>query len=464
MLRKLIPIGILIFLAGICIPFVSDWQAGQWQTAFGLGAVGIAFLVAILLYQKNPALLLLIILPAMIFGQIYSLKIRDWFYEISLSEILIILLTIFVLVDQVISQKGKRIKFPLLVVFFLFYIGLACVSVGWGQSISRAIIAIRILGFHLLTLILSLNLIRTRKDFELALAALPLTGFLVSTQLIYHVYQMGGFLNAQPLAREAIITPVGKWVYVAAVIILTIPTTYALLLKSTNKWLRGLLALVIIFGLVATTLTLGKGEILAILIGLAYFLTKQKSQRRVGLIILALFLIIALIPLATYGQKFAERLLNTFQDPNTNFRLAELKVALGLFLQKPILGLGIGNLKLEYKNLLPWSVESESNNLILQIGLELGLLGLGIVFLIGLQIAKIFKRMRANIIREEDHFLYLGFATTLLVVILNAMVEVTLIGLHYGIVFWYITGLIIAYPYIQKNLLRQNPSPSRSQD
>ncbi len=441
--KKIIILSLLILFFGIFMPLFCYYQSGEWQALLLLLAILAGFLLSIFLYLKKPALILALILPTIIFGQVTTLRIRDWYYEITLGEILIILISVLFVLQILTRRKIREIKFPFLLVILILYLALAVLSLGWAHNLSRALIAIRALLFHLAILFLIINLVRTKKDLKIALYSLPLTGFLVSIQLISKVASLGGFNGNYTIAREWIITPVGRWVYIAAVIILTLPLTYALALNTKKIWLKIILSLQIVLGFTASALTLGKGEIIAALSGLSYFFTKQKIQKLLALVILIVILLLIAFPLASYSRKLLERIYNTASDPNTNFRITEGKVAFKLFFQKPILGYGVGNLKLEYKNLLPWSIESESNNFFLQIVLELGLIGLAILILIIRQIYRELKKMKALAKEQNDKILYLGFVSTMIIVLINALLEVTLVGLYYGIIFWYIVGLLL---------------------
>jgi len=59
------------------------------------------------------------------------------------------------------------------------------------------------------------------------------------------------------------------------------------------------------------------------------------------------------------------------------------------------------------------------------------------------EIALIFWSLKV-VIAKRDKILLLGFASTMVVAITNSMVEVTFVGLNYGLVFWYIIGLVVS--------------------
>lgn len=456
MVKKILLISALVLLFGILMPLLSNWESEEWWRLFLILGIILGLVILVLLYLKNPVLVLILIPPAIIFGQITTIRIQDWYYQISLAEILVIILTLFFILKTIAQKQFQQIKFPLLLGCFLLYIFLSILSSGWADNLSRAVIALRNLGFHALTLFLVVNLIKNKKDFKIALFSIPLTGFLVASELIFKVLSLGGFQGDHALAREEIITPVGKWVYIAAIIIMTLPFTYVLLLTTRNKWLKILLFAETILGGIATFLTLGKGEIFSLMAGFIYIFRKQRIKKLFAVLLICALLAVIVVPLAAYSDKFLDRLARILTDPNTRFRITEFRSAYQIFIDHPILGVGTGNLKLEYKNLLPWSVETESNNFFLQVFLELGIVGFATFMLVTRAIYLEIKKAQKVSLNPEEKMLYLGFVSTLIIVLLNSMVEATLIGLYYGMVFWYIIGLLTIYNQLinQKNAKR----------
>jgi len=454
MIKKILLISILIILTGILIPFLSNWGIEEWWRLLLILGIIIGLVILIFLYFKNPVFALILIPPSIVFGQIATIRIQDWYYQISLAEILILILTLFFVLHLIAKKQVLQIKFPLLLGCFLLYIFFSLLSLGWANNLSRAIIALRNLSFQFLTLFLVVNLIQNKRDFKIALFSIPATGFLVASELIFKVISLGGFSGGYTLARELIITPVGKWVYIAAIIIMTLPLTYILLLTNRNRWLKTFLFIETILGGIATFLTLGKGEIFSLAGGFIYIFKKQRIKKIFAILLTCTLLVIIFIPLAAYSDQFLSRLTGIFTDPNTRFRIVEFQSAYQIFIQHPILGVGTGNLKLEYKNLLPWSVETESNNFFLQVLLELGIIGFAVFLLLARAIYLEIRKAKMASINPEEKMLYVGFVSTLIIVLLNSMVEATLIGLYYGIVFWYIVGLLVIYNQVNSKKLR----------
>jgi len=455
-----------LLIALVFLVMLQDWRVGSFIV---LGALT-GLIMLWFLYKKWPWILVFIILPAIIVGPIATLTVRDYSYEISLAEILILAAMLIFIFDKL-GQTKLDIKLPRVLWALAGFIGLAIMSVLWADNFSRALIAIRVLVYHWLVLFLVINIIKTKKDWKRALWALPITAFLVALQLFYKVLELGGWSTIFIPDRTQLITPVGSWVFISAIIVLCLPLSWALLLSRSQK-LRGLalykddfftsgwvvkpaktpakkwlqypgLFLMIIFSALASFFTLGKGELLSLAAGLVYFFKKQRAKRWLTGVVAAAIVVLFLIFFSQYGSQFWQRISGTFSDHNTRFRIKEFKTGISVFAHQPFFGVGIGNLKLVYRAQLPWFVETESNNIIIQVLAELGVIGGLVLYFLVREIALIFWSLKV-VIAKRDKILLLGFASTMVVAITNSMVEVTFVGLNYGLVFWYIIGLVVS--------------------
>ena len=468
-------LALAIALVFLVLP--QDWRLASITILTVLSGL----IVLWFLYKKWPWLLVFIILPAIIVGPIATLTIRDYTYEISLAEILILASLLIFIFDKL-GQPKLDIKLPRVLWALAGFIGLAIMSVLWADNFSRALIAIRVLVYHWLVLFLVVNIIKTKKDWKRALWALPTTAFLVALQLFYKVLQLGGWSTIFIPDRTQLITPVGSWVFISAIIVLCLPLSGALLLSRSQK-LRGLaiykddfftsgwvikpsptlpspsrrgrvregavwlqypgLFLMIVFSALASLFTLGKGELLSLAAGLVYFFKKQRAKKWLTGVVAVAIVALFLIFFSQYGSQFWQRISGTFSDHNTRFRIEEFKTGISVFAHQPFFGVGIGNLKLVYRAQLPWFVETESNNIIVQILAELGAIGGLILYFLVREIVSVFRSLKV-VIARTDKILLLGFASTMVVAIANSMVEVTFVGLNYGIVFWYVIGLVVS--------------------
>lgn len=462
-----------VLLVLLSIPLVLFWpRQTNWQILIGL-AVVLGLIILFRLYKKWPFILIFIVLPAIVVGPIAVLTVRDYSYEISLAEILILAAYMIFFIDKL-GRKKMNLRIGQVGWAFLGFVFLSILSLLWADNLSRGLIAIRVFGYHFLVLFLVANIIKTKKDFYRALWALPVTAFLAAVQLFYKVLCLGGFNTVFIPDRTQIITPVGSWVFISAIIVLCIPLSCVLLVSQgfrrqqtvlqkynffsvgwlvktkklpVKKWQRyPILFFMIIFSVLTSIFTLGKGEILSLAAGLGYFFKKQKTQKWLVILIIALVLVLLVVFFAQFGSQFWQRILNTFSDHNTRFRIEEFKTGLRVFASHPLFGVGAGNLKLVYRQALPWFVETESNNIIIQILAELGIIGLIVAGFLVKSIIGVFKKPPLSLpLSKGERIIRLGFQSTMIVAVVNSLVEVTFIGLNYGIIFWYIVGLLVSW-------------------
>jgi O-antigen ligase len=93
----------------------------------------------------------------------------------------------------------------------------------------------------------------------------------------------------------------------------------------------------------------------------------------------------------------------------------------------------------------------EADNIVIQMLVENGIVG--IVFMLGFtfSIWRLLKRLRSLIKTERDYWLVIGLEATVIAAVIHGMLEVTFIGLFYGILFWLMMGIAVSY----KRMLEQ---------
>lgn len=442
-------IGIIIALIiGLAIPFLFSLNLQEIWNIIKIISVFVGVTAYFFIYKKYLWLALAIVPVSIIAGQIYTLKIKEFSYEISLAEIIIILCVLFFFLDKFI-KRDLKFKFSSTGFYFLLYILLMALSLLWVEYIPKAIIAIRVFLFHFAVFFIVINSIKGQKNIKKALWAVPFTGLLVGLQLLWKVYELGGFIAVPE--RTTIITRVGSWVFISAVLIITVPLSYTLAFLNKELWKKILLWGSSVFSAACSIFTLGKGEILSLFVGIIYLVRKLKQRRITTILTLVIIILLIIIPLTSFSTKFIERIKNFPQDPNVQFRIDEFKTGIILFINHPFLGVGAGNLKMFYKKELRYQIETESSNFILQILAEQGIAGFIIFILITKSIRHLFKKVGNRIKSPQEYFLLSGFKAMILIAFLNGMVEVTFVGLNYGILFWYMIGLLAAWGEIFTN-------------
>lgn len=406
--------------------------------------------------ERLLKILLFLAVPAMVLGQIVSIEIKNFKYEVSASEFLIVLATSLFIIYRIVKRDFK-FYLPIITLFFVFYLFLAAGSILWASDVSRTIIALRIGIYHLLILVLTLNLIKSKNDLKYLFYFFALAIILISAQLIYQVYHLGGFLTQFILERTSIITPVGPWVTVSAIIVLLIPLVYVLGLNNVlkNKTLSIILFAIVLLAAIASTLTLGKSELIALAAGILFFhyqyfksssfnFFSQYRQyfAKILVIIILLFLSASFI-LAPFMQGFSDRFKQTFNDQNTKFRAREYQLTLSAVEENFFTGVGAGNLKVYFRNNGLCQCYTEASNYLTHFFGELGIIGFLLFVGGGLSIARSLKSFKN--LAEKDNLILLGIKTSLVIFLINGFFEATIVGLNYGIVFWVIIGALLAF-------------------
>jgi len=437
---------IIILLAGcffllLLSAFLTSFFSIELSTVLWIFLVVAVIFVIAYTYELLPWPVLIPL--TLTVGYIGGIRVREFVYEYTLFEAVIVLVFFGWLLQLIMAKKKPEIN-TLAWLFFSFII-FSIISLAWARNLSRAVIAIRILIYHFAVLLLIFNSVQPKKFFKYFLGVLPLAGLLVSWQLIGKVYDITKFQFV--INREAIVTIVGAGVYVGAIIILTAILSYALFATTKNFYQRLLISLALAILVFAAFLPTSKVVILTLGLGGIYFLWRtRKAYKQTNFFLILISVVIFLVIFAApFLENLVTRAVNWQSDVTTQFRIKEYRVYSYLISGHPWLGVGAGNLKVYSQDLLDLSEIKEADNFIVQILAELGVIGLALLALIIASLVRAFRKLRPYIKKKEDKIIFYAFGATFLMAFVNGMFEVTFIGLAYGIIFWYIVGLFFAW-------------------
>ena len=278
-----------------------------------------------------------------------------------------------------------------------------------------------------------------------------------------HTY--GGFGQAQ---IQNIVTgtddyrisgPIGDPNFYAQILVVIVPLAFHLMLAEKNLFRKGLAAWCTAVCSLAIIFTFSRGGAVALGVVLACLLVyhRPKPIEWVALIGLVVVLLVFLPNL--YGQRITSmtRVLtgetDVREEASLRGRMSELLVAWQMFLDHPVLGVGVGNYPVNYQSysrmigLDPRIENREPHNLFLEVAAETGLVGL-VVFL-----AVVYLSFR-SVFRAWRDFKRLGDGQD---ADLAAVVGIGMLGYFTAALFihgayprylWVLVGLALALPQV----------------
>jgi len=182
---------------------------------------------------------------------------------------------------------------------------------------------------------------------------------------------------------------------------------------------------------------------------------KKQFLRSKSLLWTAVCLVAVVVVFFIFGEHFG----NEIKDSNLYNRLKGLeraldyrvgalwKMALAMIRDYPLTGVGIGGYIIEVSNYARWNevqLESESaENYILQVGSELGLIGIFLVFWIGWEILKQMRRSYSKLLFSDNlKILLIGVIVAIFSYFLNIQVHSHIGSFEIQYTFWLLIGFV----------------------
>jgi len=356
------------------------------------------------IYKKSILLnlkLLILFIPIILckYVDYFRANQQAWLKFFVLFGIILCILKYFNIKEF--TWKKSELNFPI----FLFIL-LMSLSFPKSHSFSISLPDYLIFLDYFILYFLVINNIEDKNIFYSFIRLFFITSSLVALYTILHYY---GFI---PYLKEfgPVISTIGQknWTSNYLALIFPIMFSYFLLEKLKRKKIFYSISLSIIYAALMICqsrgiwISISLTSIFAIYIILKFKLVKIFKENKKWLILLALtFLIITIIystdnPLNKSPLTVTQRALSTFdeKDPSINTRLLIWGTTLDMIKDRPMLGSGIGTFKINYLDyqakylqdnpsyIKYWAHAGEAHNEYIQIGAEMGLIGLGIFILI----------------------------------------------------------------------------------
>jgi len=373
------------------------------------------------IYKKGILLSLKLLL---IFTSLAVYKYVDYFrdnQEAWLKLFVIIALTLWVL-KYFNEEKSIWVKSPLNLPIYLFIL---IMSISLFES-KFLIVSLRdylIFLSYFLIYFLVINNIENEQEFNSFIKLFFLISFIISIYTIIQYYGLDPYLRD----LGALTSTIGQKNWISNYLALVFPMIFSFFLLEEIK--KNKILLFLLLSIIYTIIMICQSRGIWISISLTlifaiYIFIKFKlfeifkKNKKWLIILLSTFLIITIIystdnPLNKSLLTLPQRALSTFdeKDPSINTRFLIWKNTLQMIKDKPLLGSGIGTFKMNYldcqakffkdnpDSIKYYTFPREAHNEYLQIGAELGLLGLGLF----MAIIFIFYSTVLNFLKKEQN-------------------------------------------------------------
>lgn len=430
-------LGLFLIALGVFI----DLLFFDFLSLYVLG--GILVLYIAYLFKEKIWFLLVLAPPSLILGSFLHFPVTPtWTYEAYLAEIFILLVFAVLILEKVLGQKSFEIKKDWILGGLSAYLLVSLLSYWEIIDFRLFVYGLKLIVIFLLAYLVSLNYLSSQKRLKYFLYSLTFTSLAITLQIFYKFYEVGLSLDFF-LNRNDILIALGPIATSVAVLVMILPALLGLYFREEGK-LKPFILMIFLLGSLAVFLSLGKAAVISLFLALFYIFGKYREKRIVLGLVFSVFVLLAFTFLHSFFEGLVFRVSRVFVDVSSQFRLQELKVCFDLIQDNFWTGVGAGQQMIYYSRQLFPGYEQLVNNFFLQSFIDLGVVGLGLAVFIFYAIFKKVKEIGKKI-NAFNQPLFWGLVASLIAVLINGQVEVTLFALPYGIIFWLLAGSLDAF-------------------
>ena len=340
---------------------------------------------------------LIFIIPLSAYKFVYEFRINQLMILIFFTIITLTLWIINILLKEEFTWYPMQINLPVSLFILALTISLF-ISNSFYPSLSDYLLFLA----YFILYFLVINNVKSEHEFDSFLKIFFITSFIVSIYVILHYYGLIPYLKE----FGPVVSPIGQknWTSNYIALIFFIIFSFSLLEPIKKNKISYYLLLTVNY--IALMICQSRGIWISICVTLIIalcliikfnFSKIFKENKKWMILLLIIFVVITVIystdnPLNKSAITVTERAISTFdlQDSSLNARLLMGMNTLKMIKDKPLFGSGIGTFKMNYLNYQADFIKNnahfekyylnakETHNEYLQIGAELGLIGLGI--------------------------------------------------------------------------------------
>lgn len=297
--------------------------------------------------------------------------------------------------------------------------------------------------------------IRNKFHLNSIILGLIIWGLVLSLIEIKILFDLGGFtigIVGLFLKKNLLTVGWGRSNYLASFFVIIIPITIGYLYYNNSKKIKILLSITLVFMFFAIILTLSRGGILALCVALIVLFSRVLKVRTIIPFIFIFLLVTIVLLLNPLTYVLFDR-ISTIETSGSFFsRITFYEEVWRAFLRNPITGVGIGNLSYYATFIIPASGAPSAHNIVLGAIGEIGVVGAIFYFiLLGLVIRIIYSGYRLE--NEEPlKILKWCFFASVVGGLVHTLVEPTLEGLQFSIIFWTIVGVSTRLDFLKSSV------------
>ncbi len=396
-------------------------------------------------YFEKPIYLLYTLLFSILAGSVGEIQLGGKIPQILFVDLLFPFFFVIFLFKSLYNDDEKK-KYHVFAVLLSIFLIWGLLSFFTAVDKLRMLLIWKSYFYGLIYFLFAYWFIKTPKEIRSTIFAFIIFGVVLAFIEFSIVINLGGLrqgLVGLFLRKNLLATSWGKSNYLATFYVLIIPLTIGYFLVTKTVRAKVLIAVSILIMFSALILTLSRGGILALGIALVFLLSRVLRPKTFLPIFFTVILVAIILLLNPLTSVLFERLATVESSFSYMTRVNFYKDVWKMFLDNPIIGVGIGNLG--YHSTFVIVAHSSAHNIVLGLLGETGIPGA--LLFISLLVF-IFVSIFRSFLKEVDYsrkILIWSFLSSIVGVYVHSMMEPNFEGFQFSILFWTALAVFIKF-------------------
>lgn len=414
--------------------------------------LGCIFSIPIFIFFfEKPVYLLCTLVLSILAGSIGEVKLGGKIPQILYVDLFFPILFVIFIFRTLFESESEK-KYHLIAIILSIFLVWGCLSFFIAVDKLRFLLIWKSYFYGLVFFLYTYWFVKTPKDIKATLIIFILFGIILAFIEFSIVIDLGGLqqgLIGLFIKKNLLATSWGKSNYLATFYVLIIPLTigYFLVVKSIRYKLLIATSILIMFS--ALILTLSRGGIVALGIALVFLLSRILRPKTFLPIFFTMILVGTILFLNPLTSVLFERLATFETSFSYMTRVNFYKDVWQMFLDNPVVGVGIGNLG--YHSTFVIVAHSSAHNIILGLLGETGIPGALLFISLLIYIVFYFVKSFSNEKNHSTKILLWSFLSSIVGVYIHSMMEPNFEGFQFSILFWTALALFVKYTELHQS-------------